>query len=31
MIGVAGEPMNHEAWEWLHRLVGEERIDVVKF
>jgi hypothetical protein len=31
LIGVAGEPMNHEAWDWLHRLVGEGRCDVVTF
>jgi acetyl-CoA synthetase len=29
VIGVAGEPMTHEAWEWLHHVVGEERCDIV--
>ena len=24
-----GEPLNTEAWEWYHRVVGEERCTVV--
>ena len=29
LIDVAGEPMTHEAWEWMHHVVGEERCDIV--
>lgn len=24
-----GEPLNHEAWEWYHRVVGENRCPIV--
>jgi acyl-coenzyme A synthetase/AMP-(fatty) acid ligase len=24
-----GEPINHEAWEWLHRVVGDSRCTLV--
>ena len=26
---LAGEPLNRTAWEWYHRIVGEERCTVV--
>lgn len=29
LLGSVGEPINPEAWEWYHRVVGEERCPVV--
>ena len=29
MLGSVGEPINPEAWEWYHRVVGEERCPIV--
>ena len=29
IIGSVGEPINPEAWEWYHRVVGEERCPIV--
>ena len=29
LLGTVGEPINPEAWEWYHRIVGEERCPVV--
>ena len=28
-LGCVGEPLNHEAFEWFHRLVGKEKCPVV--
>ncbi|XP_065747874.1 acetyl-coenzyme A synthetase 2-like, mitochondrial isoform X2 [Phocoena phocoena] len=28
-LGSVGEPINHEAWEWLHRVVGDSRCTLV--
>ncbi|KAK2490894.1 hypothetical protein MC885_006794, partial [Smutsia gigantea] len=28
-LGSVGEPINHEAWEWLHKVVGESRCTLV--
>ncbi|XP_059979066.1 acetyl-coenzyme A synthetase 2-like, mitochondrial isoform X5 [Lagenorhynchus albirostris] len=28
-INDVGEPINHEAWEWLHRVVGDSRCTLV--
>uniref|UniRef100_A0A8B9WVM6 Acetyl-coenzyme A synthetase n=1 Tax=Bos mutus grunniens TaxID=30521 RepID=A0A8B9WVM6_BOSMU len=28
-LGSVGEPINHEAWEWLHRVVGDGRCTLV--
>ena len=28
MVSV-GEPINHEAWEWLHQVVGDGRCTLV--
>ena len=29
MLGSVGEPINPEAWEWYHRVVGDERCPIV--
>ncbi|MEL0081733.1 MAG: acetate--CoA ligase, partial [Gammaproteobacteria bacterium] len=29
LLGTVGEPINPEAWEWYHRVVGEERTPIV--
>ncbi|MGD8416498.1 MAG: acetate--CoA ligase [Pseudomonadales bacterium] len=29
LLGTVGEPINPEAWEWYHRIVGEERCPIV--
>ena len=29
LLGSVGEPINPEAWEWYHRVVGEERCPIV--
>jgi acetyl-CoA synthetase len=29
LLGSVGEPINPEAWEWYHRVVGEDRCPVV--
>ncbi|KAM8946325.1 acetyl-coenzyme A synthetase 2-like, mitochondrial [Pelodytes ibericus] len=29
MLGSVGEPINHEAWEWFHDVVGEKRCTLV--
>lgn len=29
ILGTVGEPINPEAWEWYHRVVGEERCPIV--
>lgn len=29
VLGSVGEPINQEAWEWLHKYVGKERCEVV--
>ncbi|HEX7340977.1 MAG TPA: acetate--CoA ligase [Rhodanobacteraceae bacterium] len=29
LIGTVGEPINPEAWEWYHRVVGDERCPIV--
>ncbi|XP_064623292.1 acetyl-coenzyme A synthetase 2-like, mitochondrial [Lineus longissimus] len=28
-LGCVGEPLNHEAWEWYHHVVGDGKCDVV--
>ncbi|KAM4694027.1 acetyl-coenzyme A synthetase 2-like, mitochondrial [Discoglossus pictus] len=28
-LGSVGEPINHEAWEWFHNVVGEKRCTLV--
>ncbi|GFN85671.1 acetyl-CoA synthetase [Plakobranchus ocellatus] len=28
-LGCVGEPLNHEAWEWYHKVVGEGRCDII--
>uniref|UniRef100_H2XYN5 Acetyl-coenzyme A synthetase n=1 Tax=Ciona intestinalis TaxID=7719 RepID=H2XYN5_CIOIN len=29
VLGSVGEPINHEAWEWYHNVVGDGKCDVV--
>jgi acetate--CoA ligase len=29
LLGSVGEPINPEAWEWYHKIVGEERCPIV--
>jgi acetyl-CoA synthetase len=29
LLGSVGEPINPEAWEWLHRVVGDDRCPIV--
>ena len=29
LLGTVGEPINPEAWEWYHQVVGEERCPIV--
>ena len=29
LLGSVGEPINPEAWEWYHRIVGEDRCPIV--
>ena len=29
LLGTVGEPINPEAWEWYHRVVGEQRCPIV--
>jgi acetyl-CoA synthetase len=29
LLGSVGEPINPEAWEWYHRMVGEDRCPIV--
>ncbi len=29
LLGTVGEPINHEAWEWYHEVVGHERCPIV--
>ncbi|MCQ6473323.1 AMP-binding protein, partial [Vibrio parahaemolyticus] len=29
LLGSVGEPINPEAWEWYHRVVGEDRCPIV--
>ncbi len=29
LLGTVGEPINPEAWNWYHRVVGESRCDIV--
>ncbi|UZE49571.1 acetate--CoA ligase [Rhodopseudomonas sp. P2A-2r] len=29
LLGSVGEPINPEAWEWYHRVIGEERCPIV--
>ena len=29
MLGTVGEPINPEAWEWYHRVVGDDRCPIV--
>ncbi len=29
LLGTVGEPINPEAWEWYHKVVGEERCPIV--
>ena len=29
ILGTVGEPINHEAWLWYHKVVGEERCPIV--
>ncbi|KAF6039105.1 ACSS1 [Bugula neritina] len=28
-LGCVGEPLNHEAWEWYNKFVGQSRCDIV--
>src|SRR5207249_10952766 len=29
LLGTVGEPINPEAWEWYHRVVGDQRCPIV--
>src|SRR5258708_31074995 len=29
LLGSVGEPINPEAWEWYHRVVGDDRCPIV--
>jgi acetyl-CoA synthetase len=29
LLGTVGEPINPEAWEWYHRVVGDGRCPIV--
>ncbi|HAS29032.1 MAG TPA: acetyl-coenzyme A synthetase, partial [Alcanivorax sp.] len=29
LLGTVGEPINPEAWQWYHKVVGEERCPIV--
>jgi acetyl-CoA synthetase len=29
LLGTVGEPINPEAWEWYHKVIGEERCPIV--
>ncbi|MBL4589986.1 MAG: acetate--CoA ligase, partial [Alphaproteobacteria bacterium] len=29
ILGTVGEPINHEAWEWYYKTIGEERCPIV--
>ncbi len=29
LLGTVGEPINPEAWQWYHRVVGEERCPII--
>ncbi|MDZ4813203.1 MAG: acetate--CoA ligase [Pseudomonadota bacterium] len=29
LLGTVGEPINPEAWQWYHRIVGEERCPII--
>ncbi|MGZ3742607.1 MAG: acetate--CoA ligase [Pseudobdellovibrionaceae bacterium] len=29
LLGSVGEPINHEAWHWYHKVVGEQRCPIV--
>src|SRR5882762_7798914 len=29
LLGTVGEPINPEAWEWYHRVIGDERCPIV--
>ena len=29
LLGTVGEPINPEAWQWYHRVVGKERCPIV--
>jgi acetyl-CoA synthetase len=29
LLGTVGEPINPEAWEWYHRVVGDSRVPIV--
>jgi acetyl-CoA synthetase len=29
LLGTVGEPINPEAWEWYHRVIGEQRCPIV--
>jgi acetyl-CoA synthetase len=29
LLGTVGEPINPEAWEWYHRVVGDDRVPIV--
>lgn len=29
LLGSVGEPINPEAWEWYHRVVGDNRCPIV--
>src|SRR3546814_8795343 len=29
LLGTVGEPINPEAWDWYHRVVGERRCPIV--
>ena len=29
LLGTVGEPINPEAWEWYHRVVGDERCPII--
>ena len=29
VIGTVGEPINHEAWEWYKRVVGDNKVPIV--
>ena len=29
LLGTVGEPINHEAWEWYKRVIGENKVPIV--
>jgi len=30
LLGTVGEPINPEAWEWYHRVVGDDRCPIYR-